>query len=175
MGGGLSRGVGSGSIVPPGVVGDHRPHYRSCDQTQAGDLVLSEVLNPRAPQGTWGKRGDRAAEPLTLPGAQQKRQSRGGAHSEPDGAEREGELLQEDGGSGSVTTGALHQWEHCGSGGGGGSGGDGGGGSSSPEAMLCPLLYTRTHTHTPRKLRHRTAPCALSPPSGSRPLPPASP
>lgn len=37
-----------------------------------------------------------------LPGAQQKRQNRGGAHSEPDGAERVDELLQEDGGSGSV-------------------------------------------------------------------------
>jgi hypothetical protein len=64
MGGdGLPSGVGSGFIVSSGVVGDHSQHYGSCAWTQAGDLVLSEVLNPPAPLGTWGKRGDRAAQP----------------------------------------------------------------------------------------------------------------
>ena len=86
-------------------------------------------------------------EPLTLPGAQQKRQNRGGAHSEPDGAERVDELLQEDGGSGSVVwlpklctsgntavavvvTAVMVAV------------------AAAAAAMLCRLLYTRTRTHT---------------------------
>lgn len=110
-----------------------------------------------------------------MPGTKQKRQNRGGAHSEPDGEERVDELLQKDGGSGSVV------WlpELCTS------------GSTAvavvaaevmvvvvaaaAAAILCLLLYTRTRTHTPRKLRHRTAPCTLSSPSGSHSPPPASP
>lgn len=82
----------------------HWPHYVSLDPSRRPGAVRGAESSGGS-RDLGQERGSNALpspEPLTLPSIQQKRQNRGGAHSEPDGAERVDELLQEDGGSGSV-------------------------------------------------------------------------